>query len=68
MPTVHELGEITIKLPPNRHLMLNLSSSGVAKEHGGWQCLLCDKKGDTAMALVAQTCPSPRIYTIIAKE
>lgn len=59
-------GEITIRLPENRHLLVSSTSSGVASSGGGWQCLLCDKKAATAEKLVARTCPSPRVYTITA--
>ena len=60
------LGDITIKLPTNRHLMLNLSASLVSGTGGNWQCLLCDKQAPTGDALVKMTCPSPRIYEIKA--
>lgn len=60
------LGDITIRLPTNRHLMLNLSASLVSGEGGNWQCLLCDKQAPTGDALVKLTCPSPRIYEIKA--
>ena len=59
-------GEITIKLPENRHLMTNLSAVLVGGVGGQWQCILCDKKADTTDELANRTCPSPRVYTITA--
>ena len=61
-------GQATIKLPLNEHMLLHLSSSGVAGPGTYWQCLLCDQKAFCANDFLKLRCIEERIITIKVGE
>ena len=61
-------GQVTVKLPVNKHLLIKLSSSGVSGPGTLWQCFLCDKKADYADRFDQLPCIPERIITIKVGE
>ena len=61
-------GEVTIKLPLNEHLLLNLTSSGLAGPGNHFQCVLCDQKAFEASDFIHLRCIPARIITIGVRE
>ena len=61
-------GQATIKLPLNEHMLLNLTSSGVAGAGTHWQCILCDQKAFDANDFIHLRCIKERIITITVGE
>ena len=61
-------GSVTIKLPRDEHIILHLTSSGVAGPVSHWQCILCDQKVNRAEDFVHLRCIPARIITIKVGE
>lgn len=61
-------GSVTIKLPRDQHMILNLSSSGVSGAGVQWQCILCDQKVTDPRAFIRLRCIPERIVTIEVGE
>lgn len=61
-------GEVTIKLPRDEHMLLHVSSSGVAGAGRAYQCILCDQKALDAGDFGHLRCIPARIITIKVSE
>lgn len=61
-------GQVTIRLPRDKHMILNMSSSGVAGPGHAWQCILCDKKADKPETFDRLHCIPARVITIKVED